>query len=139
MKNNFFFTLFITLFVIMSASFAFGEPQDKCFMSSLHHTGEGMRYWYEADDGFMAITGTPYHKLGCKNCHVKSCNDCHLESTKEGLVYSTAKARSSQTCLKCHSREKATIKYDELMDCMGAHACAYLGCVDCHSKKEIPW
>lgn len=109
----------------------------KCFLSSLHHTGEGMRYWYEAKDGFMSITGVPYKDLGCKSCHVTSCNDCHLQKTEKGMTYSTEKASSSQTCLKCHSREKATIKYDEMMDCKGAHACAYLGCMDCHTAKEV--
>ena len=111
--------------------------QDKCFYSSLHHTGEGMRYWYEAKDGFMAITGTPYHNLGCKGCHVTSCNDCHLKKTDNGFIYSTEMARSSQTCLKCHAREKATIKYDEMMKCPGVHAEAFMSCRDCHSKREV--
>ena len=137
MNNKKFFTLFVLFSLMLSGGAVFSEEKKECFSSSLHHTGEGMRYWYEAEDGFMTITGTPYNQLSCKNCHVQGCNDCHLESTKQGLVYSTEKARSSQTCLKCHSREKATIKYDEMMDCRGAHACAYLGCVDCHTKKEI--
>lgn len=126
----------LVVFLIIPAPVSADDP-DKCFLSSLHHTGEGMRYWYEARDGFMAITGVPYKNLGCKSCHVKSCNDCHLEKTKDGMAYSTDKARSSQTCLKCHSREKATIAYDELMDCRGAHACAYLGCIDCHTAREV--
>jgi hypothetical protein len=128
--------MFISALLLMT-----GQPGAKespeCFLSSLHHTGEGMRYWYEAKDGFMSITHVPYKNLGCKNCHVKSCNDCHLEKTKTGMIYSTDKASTSQTCLKCHAREKATIKYDEMMDCKGAHACAYLGCMDCHTAREV--
>jgi len=115
---------------------ALGEPPD-CFTSSLHHTGEGMRYWYEAEDGFMAITGTPYNQLGCKGCHVEGCNTCHLDQTKDGSVYSSEKARSSKTCLKCHAREKATIKYDEMVECPGVHAKAFMTCMDCHSKEEV--
>ncbi|MFO7751818.1 MAG: hypothetical protein R6V41_01725 [Desulfobacteraceae bacterium] len=137
MKGGHVFIFLVTAFVTMTMGSVFAGESAPCFYSSLHHTGEGMRYWYEADDGFMAITGVPYKELGCKNCHVKSCNDCHLEETKEGPVYSTEKARSSQTCLECHSREKATIKYDEMMDCQGAHACAYMGCNDCHTSKEV--
>jgi len=129
--------IFLISFLVLLAGPVFAKDADKCFSTSLHHTGEGMRYWYEAKDGFMAITGTPYKELGCKSCHVKSCNECHLEKTKDGMVYSLKTARSSQTCLKCHSREKATIKYDEMFDCKGAHACAYMGCVDCHTAEEI--
>ncbi len=123
--------------MVFSSGLVFAEEKEKCFLSSLHHTGEGMRFWYEAKDGFMAITGIPYKELTCKNCHVKDCSDCHLEKTKDGLVYSTEKARLSQTCLKCHARAKATIKHDEMMDCIGPHASAFLDCVDCHTKKEI--
>jgi hypothetical protein len=113
--------VFLISVLLMTAGPVFAEDADQCFLSSLHHTGEGMRYWYEAKDGFMTITGIPYEELGCKGCHVKSCNDCHLEKKKGKMVYSMDKARSSQTCLKCHSREKATIKYDEIMECKGAH------------------
>ena len=72
-----------------------------------------MRYWYEFKDGFMSITHVAYKNLGCKICY--------LEKTKTGMVYSTDKASASQTCLKYHNLEKATIKYDEMMDCKGAH------------------
>jgi len=139
MKNTFSFILsLVALFTfIAGAGLVHAEQKQECFLSSLHHTGEGMRYWYEAKDGFMAITGTPYNELGCKNCHVQGCNDCHLEKTSEGLVYSSKMARSSKTCLKCHAREKATIKYDETMKCPGVHAKAFMTCTDCHSKREV--
>ena len=136
MKDKFCFTLFFVSLLIVFAWPVYAEQQE-CFSLSLHKTGEGMRYWYEAKDGFMAITGTPYNKLGCKDCHVTGCNDCHLKKTEEGLVYSTELARSSQTCLKCHSREKATITYDEMMKCPGVHAEAFMGCMDCHSEREV--
>ena len=139
MKSTYLFVVFLVSLLLFPALSAFAQDKEKgaCFYSGLHHTGEGMRYWYEAKDGFMAITGVPYKELGCKNCHVGSCNDCHLEETETGPVYSIKKARSSQTCLTCHAREKATIKYDEMRDCQGAHACAYLGCMDCHKTQEV--
>ena len=137
MKCKFCFTLFWVSLLIMFGGPVDAEEQQGCLISSLHHTGEGMRYWYEADDGFMAITGMPYDTLGCKKCHIQSCDDCHLNKTKEGLVYSTELARSSQTCLKCHAREKATSKYDEMMACQGAHAEGAMDCMDCHSTKEV--
>lgn len=113
------------------------EDQD-CFSGSLHHSGEGMRYWYEAPDGFMAITGTPYKDLGCKGCHVQGCNTCHLDNSGNGMAaYSIEKARSSKTCLRCHAREKATIKYDEMVKCPGVHAKAFMTCMDCHSQQEV--
>ncbi len=46
------------------------EKKEPCYYSSLHYTGEGMRYWYEKDDGFMSITGIPYKELDCSKCHV---------------------------------------------------------------------
>jgi hypothetical protein len=104
-KKSFSFFLLL-MAVIVWACPVRAEQEPDCFTNSLHHTGEGMRYWYEAKDGFMAITGTPYKSLGCKGCHVEGCNTCHLEETENGLVYSNEKARSSKTCLKCHARER---------------------------------
>jgi len=138
MKVKFCSALFIvTLLIVLFSWSVYAEQRLKCFSSSLHYTGEGMRFWYEAKDGFMAITGIPYTKLGCKKCHVKSCDDCHLKKTKEGFIYSTDLAQSSQTCLKCHAREKATIKYDEMIKCLGVHAKASMSCMDCHTKREV--
>ncbi|MDD4273697.1 MAG: hypothetical protein PHG14_08215 [Desulfobacter postgatei] len=137
MKCKFCFILFFVSLLILFGGPLHAEEQQGCFISSLHHTGEGMRYWYEAKDGFMAISGVPYNSLGCKNCHVQSCDDCHLQKTEEGLVYSTEIARSSDTCLKCHAREEATLKYDEMHECQGVHAASNMGCMDCHSKKEV--
>jgi nitrate/TMAO reductase-like tetraheme cytochrome c subunit len=109
----------------------------KCYHASLHHTGEGMRHWYNAKDGFSAITGIAYDKLSCKNCHSKSCGDCHRKETEEGVAFSKEIAGESATCLKCHAREKATIKIDEARGTMGTHMQAGMACIDCHSLKEI--
>ena len=107
------------------------EDRFQCFSTSLHHTTRGMGHWYDACDGFSAVTGVPYKELGCKGCHVTSCEDCHLEKTGDGFVYSLAKARDRETCLKCHSREKATLGIDKARGTPGVH-CDILECADCH-------
>ena len=137
MKCKVCFILSIVTLLMMCSWPVYAEQQQDCFSSSLHHTGEGMRYWYEAKDGFMAITGIPYEKLGCKNCHVKGCNDCHLKKTEKGFVYSLEMARDRGTCLKCHAREKATIKLDEGRNTLGVHMKADMTCSDCHTSREI--
>ncbi len=123
--------------IVMSGMPLNGEEPPDSFSVSLHHTGEGMRYWYEAKDGFMKITGVPYDQLSCKGCHVAGCQTCHLKQTKEGAFYSTKKASSTTTCLRCHSREKATISLDTLNQCGDVHRNSFLTCIDCHSHQEI--
>lgn len=136
MKRKFYLILSIVSLLIVYNGSVYAEDQQDCFSSSLHHTGEGMRYWYEADDGFMTITGIPYNQLGCKNCHSKGCSDCHLEKTDKGLVYSLEKARDRKTCLKCHAREKATFKMDQDRNTVGVHMEADMTCADCHTSRE---
>ena len=110
--------------------------REECFATSLHHTTRGMGYWYDAKDGFSAVTGVPYKNLGCKSCHVTSCNDCHLVKTDDGYAYSTDKARKSETCLKCHSREKATLGIDKARGIESVHM-TKMQCADCHSQREV--
>lgn len=86
------------------------EKEKCCFYNSLHCKGEGMRYWYEEQGGFKAVTGIPYEHLDCKNCHVKSCDQCHVEKKGGKCLYSLKKAKDSKTCLVCHGREGATFK-----------------------------
>ncbi|MFO7749440.1 MAG: hypothetical protein R6V54_05050 [Desulfobacteraceae bacterium] len=137
MKSRCFVILVLALLLPMAAGPVCAGEKGTCFSSSLHHTGEGMRYWYEAEDGFMQISKIPYDELGCKNCHVKSCDTCHVKETEKGCAYSIKKAQNSNTCLKCHAREKATIKMDESSKCRDVHRSAYLTCVDCHTHREI--
>jgi len=137
MKLKCFVALFFALLLSVTAVPVHAGETDTCFSSSLHHTGEGMRYWYEAEDGFMQISKIPYDELGCKNCHVQNCDTCHVKETEKGCAYSIKKAQNSKTCLKCHAREKATIKMDDASKCRDVHRSAYLTCVDCHSHREI--
>ena len=71
----------IVTVLMVAALIAYAQPQvaaqarkaDECksfYDKSLHSTGEGMRYWYEREDGFMQITGIPYKDLGLSLIHI---------------------------------------------------------------------
>lgn len=137
MKNCGLVALLIGLGLLYALGGAAAEDKMECFETSLHHTGRGMAHWYDAQDGFSAVTKVPYKELGCKGCHVSSCNDCHLEDTGDGCcAYSLDKARDPATCLKCHSREKATIGIDKARGTPGVHM-SFIGCADCHTAREV--
>ncbi|CAN2042108.1 conserved hypothetical protein [Candidatus Magnetomoraceae bacterium gMMP-15] len=110
---------------------------DSCFSKSLHFTGEGMRYWYEEKGGFKNITGIPYQELGCKNCHVKNCDQCHLSEKNGKCSYSTDAAIKNETCLKCHTRAKATIKINKEQGLLDVHFQNNMTCVDCHNSHDV--
>ena len=107
------------------------------YHNSLHATGEGMRRWYEEDNGFMNITDIPYAKLDCKNCHADSCDRCHTERNGGKKVFSLQKARNSEMCLECHARQKVTMKVDKALGIEDVHATAGLECTDCHGAKDV--
>lgn len=113
------------------------EKQEPCFYKSLHYTGEGMRYWYEENGGFMEITGVPYEELDCKKCHVKSCEPCHAKTEDGKCSYSLDKAKDMNTCLACHSREKVTFKIGREKDALDIHIASGMGCVDCHTGEDV--
>ncbi|MHA1569484.1 MAG: hypothetical protein ACTSXZ_08430 [Alphaproteobacteria bacterium] len=140
MKRRGLIVFFLVLTIALYAWLAYSEEQAQplgFFSNSLHHTGEGMRYWYEAEDGFMAITKKPYQELGCKNCHAKNCDVCHAQETENGMAYSTEIARKTETCLKCHAREGGTFKLDRARGTLGVHIAANMACIDCHSAREV--
>lgn len=137
MQGRFRIVLFVAVLLTGHSLVVHAGQQAKCFfLNSLHSTGEGMRYWYEAKDGFMAITGIPYDKLGCKHCHASGCDDCHAKKTDDGFAYSLEMAKRSETCLKCHAREKATFKEDQDRGTLGVHIEADMTCSDCHTARE---
>jgi len=107
------------------------------YQNSLHFTTEGMRRCYEADDGFMQVTGIPYKDLSCKNCHAKNCDTCHAQKTESGMVFSIAKAQDMGTCLPCHSREGKTISLDEAAGTPDVHFDMGFECSTCHIAREI--
>lgn len=115
-----------------------GEPTQSFFLKSLHATGEGMRYWYEEQNGFMAITKIPYAQLGCKNCHVKSCDQCHAIADAGGRkAFSVEKAGDQETCFACHAREKLSAAFAEKAGHEDVHSAAGMSCADCHKGHDV--
>ena len=141
MQKNIFSLLFIMIMLLAGCKGYMHHEQteqpDDCFSTSLHKTGAGMRYWYEADDGFKKLTGIPYDKLACKNCHSKGCSDCHLEKSENGSGYSREIAQKKETCFKCHARENAVDKMDKTRNTPDVHTQAGMTCADCHTLREI--
>ncbi|MGB7062623.1 MAG: hypothetical protein WBF13_09790, partial [Candidatus Zixiibacteriota bacterium] len=65
------------------------SEKDCFFLSSLHYTAEGMRYWYDKENGgFESVCGIPYDELACKKCHTPGCDVCHKKETDGKLSYS---------------------------------------------------
>jgi hypothetical protein len=116
---------------------------DECFfLNSLHYTANGMEYWYSKERGGLELlTGIPYENLGCKNCHTPGCDRCHaVEKTVDEcklFAYSTDAATNQSMCLKCHGRERAMIGIDHKANQEDVHLAQGMGCVDCHSQREM--
>jgi hypothetical protein len=110
---------------------------DSFFQNSLHFTTQGMRYWYDAEDGFGQIAGKKYDEIGCRDCHAKNCDACHAEQTDAGMIFSVAKALAMDTCLPCHSREQAAMGIDEKAGKPDVHFAAGYICSSCHTGSEI--
>ncbi|MDP8254389.1 MAG: hypothetical protein P9M14_01435 [Candidatus Alcyoniella australis] len=119
------------------AALAEDEADSSFFDKSLHATGNGMRYWYEKEGGFMSLTGIPYDQLDCSNCHVKSCDQCHAEKRGENFSYSGAMSHQNDTCFACHSREKGTFGMDRNAGCLDVHMAAGFSCSRCHRGEDV--
>lgn len=113
------------------------KPEEYPFSRSLHHTGEGMRYCYEEHGGFMEITKIPYHQLDCKSCHIQSCATCHAKKEGEKCAYTVDKAKEMDTCLACHSREKATFGIGKKTNTLDVHTAGGMVCSDCHGGEDV--
>ena len=118
------------------------QPRECFYLSSLHYTAAGMEYWYSAKQGGLeVVTGIPYEKLGCKNCHAEGCDVCHraVEKKKDCdfLYYSTKAASQQSRCLKCHGRERAMIAINHKAKKEDVHLAKGMTCVDCHSAREM--
>ena len=111
------------------------------FPTSFHGAREGKRDFYEAEDGFVTLTGIPYDDLPCKNCHaaaladgtpvdnetyVPSCADCHAD------VEDPTSEVADSICLGCHGRQGA-----EQNLFSSVHREAGMGCMDCHTDREM--
>jgi hypothetical protein len=113
-------------------------PENFNFLTSLHFTTKGMKYWYSKENGGLErITEVPYSELGCKNCHVTGCGACHEESDQGKLIYSSIAPTIQSECLKCHGREKAIMKIDREAGEEDVHVAMDMTCTDCHSLEEM--
>lgn len=90
---------------------------------SLHGTTAGKAYWYSKENGGMEVlTGIPYEKLPCQNCHTNynkvegkvgqpRCESCHI-SRDYAPVQASVKLPQfpddgrNQGCLACHGRQR---------------------------------
>jgi len=132
---------FISIILLAMSGLAAVKEEQKsegtCFSKSLHYTGEGMRYWYEKDDGLKSITNIPYNQLTCKQCHVKSCDVCHIKKEDQKCSYSVEKAKDMKTCLSCHTRAKATFECGKDKGSLDVHIAAGMVCADCHKGQDV--
>jgi hypothetical protein len=114
------------------------RPQpDQIFGTSLHHTSRGLAYWYsEKQGGLGRLTGLPISEFGCTRCHIDSCETCHLEQAGGIRRYSRNKARSPETCGKCHgfADVEATRKRGGIVD---VHFEKGMVCMDCHTSGDV--
>jgi hypothetical protein len=102
--------------------------------TSLHFTGRGMEYWYEAaEGGFETVTGVAYGSLSCKNCHVlaevsaEGCGSCH---TLDGT---TVEEVDPSLCGDCHGRQNKEVE----LGLTDVHRTAGMTCVECHTGDEV--
>jgi hypothetical protein len=114
-------------------------PEQECFfLKGLHYTAKGMEYWYSKEKGGLELlTGVPYSKLTCQNCHVAGCDQCHRTERGKLLFYTLKAAQNPNMCLKCHAREQAIIKINLRDKHEDVHLAKGMGCTDCHSRREM--
>jgi len=129
---------FLFLVVPCQISLAQSEEATECpFSTSLHHTGEGMRYWYEEQGGFKSVADIPYAQLGCESCHVQTCSQCHTEKEDGKCSYSADQAKQMETCLTCHSRAKSTFGLSKEAGSLDVHISQGMNCSDCHKGADV--
>ena len=136
-KTNITKLVLALLIVFAPVSLTSAKGEKSFYFQSLHYTGEGMRYCYEDQHGFMSITGIPYKDLDCKNCHVRSCDPCHGEQKGDTYSYSNAKVKQMETCLPCHSREGLTIRLGTEKGTLDVHVTRGMACADCHKGQDV--
>jgi len=126
----------IFFYVIIFGELVLAFGQASFFEKSLHHTGAGMRNAY--NEGLMKLTNIPYDKLEeCNQCHVRSCDACHAYEKNDKFVYSTAKAKEMDTCLKCHGKEGMLFMMGRQMGNLDVHVAKGMICVDCHKDEDV--
>jgi hypothetical protein len=134
--------LLLFVFVILApCGVAFAqEPRTQpgeIFGTSLHHTSQGIAYWYgEKQGGLGSLTGLPITEFGCTRCHIDSCETCHLKEEGGARTLSGAQARSPKTCGKCHgfADVAATRARGGVVD---VHFEKGMSCMDCHTTGDV--
>ncbi len=119
---------------------AFSQKKEKVpfYNASLHYYARGMAHWYSKESGGIEnLTGIPYDKLSCGHCHAKTCDRCHRTEKNGVPIYSVEKAKSMNTCLKCHAREKMLLFMYKKTGLKDVHFSKGLKCMDCHTAREI--
>ena len=145
MRKGILFALSLAVLALLAGAWpGYAAPPDNVtsedcfFLRSLHFTAKGMGYWYsKAKGGLESITGVPYSKLGCKNCHVAGCDQCHRTTRGKRLSYTIKAAEDQAMCLKCHGREKAMIRINHAAKKEDVHILKGMVCTDCHSAREM--
>jgi len=133
-------TLLLIFFLVFTSEIllAQSEKATECpFSTSLHNTGEGMRYWYEEQGGFKTVTDIPYAELDCQNCHIQTCGQCHTKKEDGTCAYSTDQAKQMETCLACHTRAKSTFGLTKKAGCLDVHITNGMTCSDCHKGADV--
>ncbi len=114
------------------------KKEETLYSSSLHYTGRGMAYWYDkVNGGLENVTGIPYSKLDCQNCHVTSCDACHKTVVDGESSYLTIAARKQDTCLRCHKRVGSIMQIDKDANQQNVHSTKGMECMDCHTAREM--
>ena len=128
---------FVGSFWVANAGPPADVSKEDCFyLKSLHYTARGMGYWYSKENGGLeTVTGIPYSKLGCKNCHVGGCDRCHRTERGKRMAYTIKASQKQNMCLKCHGREKAMIMINFKQKQEDVHVVKGMQCVDCHSQR----
>jgi hypothetical protein len=141
MKYVLHLSLIIILFLsIPVALFSQENQKQDCVFktSSLHHTVNGMSYWYDKSRGGLeTITGIPYADLNCNTCHVENCDVCHKTEKEDKTFYTNEAANNQDMCLKCHGREAAIMNIDKKNNTEDVHFAAGMECMDCHTQREM--
>ncbi len=140
MKKKYFLLFCCSFFLILNVNQVKAEEPclESFYQNSLHFSGEGMRYWYEARDGFMSLTKIPYNQLDCKQCHANSCDQCHLIKNKAGKKeFSVNKAKKETTCFQCHEGAKLVAQISKKKGQEDVHTAAGMSCVDCHGEIDV--
>ena len=142
MKKLLFVTVVaVSLIAVMVSKEATSQEikgKDCIFHSSLHYTANGMQYWYSKENGGLeTVTGIPFSKLTCKNCHVSGCDKCHKVEKDGKARYSTKAAGNQSMCLKCHGRQKKVMTIDDSANQQDIHFSMDMECMDCHTQREM--